>query len=64
MDYSGFNEFPFPSNLSDEGKKIRDYFFHLSDSDQLVLLNASRSYEGFYQLVAKRMSENKKAAAR
>ena len=55
MDYSGFTEFPFPSRLSSDGEKVRDYFLDLPDSEQLELLNRSRSYETFYHNVRIRM---------
>lgn len=55
MDYSGFTEFPFPSKLSPDGMKLRDFFLDLPDSEQLELLNRSRSYETFYRNVSSRM---------
>ncbi len=64
MDYSGFSEFPFPSRLSSEGEKIRDYFLDLPDSEQLELLNRSRSYETFYRNVVTRMGGAETAVAK
>lgn len=55
MDYSGFTEFPFPSRLSSDGEKVRNFFMDLPDSEQLELLNRSRSYETFYRNVTNRM---------
>lgn len=55
MDYSGFTEFPFPSRLSSDGEKVRDFFMDLPDSEQLELLNRSHSYEIFYRNVTNRM---------
>ncbi|HEX2985355.1 MAG TPA: hypothetical protein VHO71_00910 [Caproiciproducens sp.] len=55
MDYSGFHDFPFPSNLSEEDRRLKNYFFTLSDDDQLKLLNGSRSYEEFHNRVEHRM---------
>ncbi len=51
MDYSGFTEFPFPSKLSADGEKIRDFFMGLPDTEQLELLNRSHSYDTFYHNV-------------
>lgn len=52
MDYSLYHEFPFPSNLSSEEKKLESYFLSLSDEEQLTLLNASSSYETFLRQVS------------
>jgi hypothetical protein len=62
MDYSGFAEFPFPSNLSEEDQKVKDYFLNLTDGDQLRLLNGSSSYHFFYDRVVQNMHEKKVAA--
>lgn len=62
MDYSGFKEFPFPSQLSEDGKKVRDYFMDLTDEEQLGLLNGSASYNNFYQRVIARMNAKRAAA--
>ncbi len=63
MDYSGYSEFPFPSSLSEEERKIRDFFLNLDDGEQLKLLNKSSSYSSFHEIVVSRMNE-KEAAAR
>ena len=55
MDYTGFYEFPFPSSLSEDDKKIKSFFFSLSDDTQLSLLNGSHSYEEFHNRVAQQM---------
>jgi hypothetical protein len=57
MDYSGFYEFPFPSVLSDDGIQTKNFFFALSDDEQLKLLNGSKSYENFQSRVIQRMKE-------
>lgn len=62
MDYSGFSEFPFPSRLSSDGEKIRDFFMDLPDSEQLDLLNHSHSYETFYHNVMNRMGTDARKA--
>lgn len=56
MDYSDFTEFPFPSKLTPEEARVRDYFMNLSDDDQLGLLNGSSSYSSFYDRVQGRMN--------
>lgn len=56
MDYSGYTEFPFPSNLSAGEKTLKKYFLSLADGEQLKLLNGSRSYEEFRGRVERRMS--------
>lgn len=58
MDYSGFYEFPFPSNVSGEGIEVKKYFLALSDDDQLNLLNGSKSYEEFHDRVVNRMKKS------
>ncbi|MBW7573301.1 hypothetical protein [Caproiciproducens faecalis] len=55
MDYTGFYEFPFPSNLPERDRKVRDYFFSLSDDMQLKLLNGSSSYENFHERITEYM---------
>lgn len=57
MDYSGFTEFPFPSNLSSEGLEAKKYFLALSDDEQLNLLNGSKSYEEFHDRVVNCMNK-------
>lgn len=47
LDYLGFYEFPFPTDLSKEEEALRSYFLSLSDEEQLKLLNASSSYKIF-----------------
>lgn len=56
MNYSGFREFPFPSNLSAEDEKLKEFFLSLSDDEQLKLLNGSLSYEMFHTRVADHMN--------
>lgn len=55
MDYTGYTEFPFPSLLSEEDEKAKQFFFTLSDEEQLKLLNGSGSYENFCSRVVSRM---------
>ncbi len=55
LDYSGFNEFPFPSKLDGESLKVKNYFMLLPDSAQLKLLNGCKSYGEFYSRVKKEM---------
>lgn len=55
MDYTGYTEFPFPSLLSEEDEKAKQFFFTLSDEEQLKLLNGSGSYETFCSRVVSRM---------
>lgn len=55
MDYSGFQDFPFPTLLSDEDAKTKAYFFTLSDEEQLALLNGSTSYDAFLERVQHHM---------
>ncbi len=57
MDYTGYTEFPFPSNLNDDDKKLKDSFLNLPDEEQLKLLNSSRSYNEFHSHVAQYMKE-------
>lgn len=57
MDYSGFRDFPFPSNLKAEDVKLRNFFMALSDSEQMRLLNASRSYEEFHERVVQQFQK-------
>lgn len=55
MNYTGFKDFPFPSNLSKDDESLKDFFLSLSDEEQLKLLNGSLSYEMFHQRVTDRM---------
>jgi hypothetical protein len=55
LDYTGFNEFPFPSSLSGDDTKAKDFFFALPDNEQLNLLNGSHSYEEFHNRVVQRI---------
>lgn len=57
MDYSGYDEFPFPSNLSLEEEKAKEHFLSLSDEDQLRMLNGCRSYEEFRTKAIKSMAQ-------
>lgn len=63
MDYSKFYEFPFPSDLSEEDRRLKDFFMSLSDEEQLSLLNGSTSYEMFRQKVSGEMNLRKEKAA-
>ena len=54
MDYSGYTEFPFPSKLNGEEAGLKNFFMALPDSEQLRLLNGSRSYGEFRERVAAR----------
>jgi hypothetical protein len=56
LDYTGFYEFPFPSDLSDDDTQAKNFFFALSDDEQLELLNDSGSYENFHARVTQRMN--------
>lgn len=56
MNYSGFKEFPFPTTLSREDEKIKNFFFSLSDEEQLRMLNGSLSYELFLDRVSQHMT--------
>lgn len=56
MDYSGYQEFPFPSELTEPEEKARDFFLSLPDSEQLAMLNGCCSYEEFRNRVLTRMS--------
>ena len=56
MDYSAYDEFPFPSECSGEEALLKDFFLALPDGEQLRLLNGSRSYGEFRERVAKRKS--------
>lgn len=58
MDYTGFHEFPFPSNLSGEDIELKNYFMALPDEDQLNLLNGSKSYQEFHDRVANCMKKS------
>jgi hypothetical protein len=51
MDFSGYKEFPFPSNLNGDGIRAKEYFYSLSDGEQLKLLNGSKSYDEFQNRV-------------
>ncbi|MCI1965715.1 MAG: hypothetical protein LKJ17_06250 [Oscillospiraceae bacterium] len=55
MDYSEYDEFPFPSGLSESEERLKAYFMSLPDEQQLRLLNGSRSYEEFCGRVKKSM---------
>jgi len=57
LDYTGFYEFPFPSVLSDQDRKVKDFFLSLSDDMQLKLLNGSSSYENFHNRVTDYMKK-------
>jgi hypothetical protein len=57
LDYTGYYEFPFPSNLPEQDRKVKDFFFSLSDDLQLKLLNGSTSYEHFHDRVAEYMGK-------
>ena len=56
LDYSGYPEFPFPSLLSEDDQRVRDFFLNLKDDEQLALLNSSDSYHTFYDRVVGRMN--------
>ncbi|MEG2501076.1 MAG: hypothetical protein RSA78_08405 [Oscillospiraceae bacterium] len=56
MDYSGFNNFPFPMELPQDEQKRKDSFLALSDAEQLQLLSGCHSYSEFKE----RLSENMK----
>jgi len=56
LDYTGFYEFPFPSDLSDDDTQVKKFFLALSDEEQLKLLNDSGSYENFHIRVTQRMN--------
>ena len=47
MDYSGFQNFPFPEELTKREEKLKEYFFSLPDHRQLDLLKGCPSYEAF-----------------
>ncbi|MEG0304886.1 MAG: hypothetical protein RR764_11030 [Oscillospiraceae bacterium] len=56
MDYSGFYNFPFPSELTQDEQKRKNRFFALPDAEQLQLLSGCHSYSEFKE----RLSENMK----
>ncbi|WP_156900511.1 hypothetical protein [Anaerovorax odorimutans] len=58
MDYTGFKDFPFPKKLSKSDEKIKNFFFSLSDDEQLKLLNGSKSYEMFHERISKFMTKH------
>lgn len=51
MDYTGFYEFPFPSVLTEEDSKAKDFFLALPDEKQLEMLNGCHSYDEFHNRV-------------
>lgn len=57
MDYTGFYEFPFPSELSDEDTQLKKFFLALTDDEQLKLLNGSHSYEEFHDRIGQRVKK-------
>jgi hypothetical protein len=57
MDYSGYQEFPFPSELTEQEKRAEKFFLALSDDEQLAMLNGCRSYEEFRNRVFARMAD-------
>lgn len=63
MNYVGYTEFPFPSLISPEEQKLKDFFFTLSDEEQLTLLNKSVSYETFRHRVFLYKATNGEATA-
>jgi len=58
LDYTGFYEFPFPSILSDDDNKMKNFFLALSDEEQLKLLNGSHSYEEFHDRIKQHVKQN------
>ena len=56
MDYSGYQEFPFPSELTEPEEKAKRFFLSLPDSEQLAMLNGCCSYEEFRNRVLTQMS--------
>lgn len=63
MDYSRFYEFPFPSDLSEGDRRLKNFFMSLSDEDQLSLLNGCTSYEDFHRKVSEEMVSREQKAA-
>ena len=57
LDYTGYQEFPFPSNLNDSDVGLKNSFLELPDDEQLKLLNSSSSYEEFHNHVIQYMKE-------
>jgi len=57
LDYTGFYEFPFPSELSDEDAKLKNLFLALTDDEQLKLLSGSHSYEEFHKRISQRIKK-------
>lgn len=55
MDYTGFDEFPFPASLAEKDVPVKRFFLSLSDDEQLKLLNGSLSYRQFFERVVQRM---------
>ncbi len=58
MDYTGYYEFPFPSVLTEEDAKAKDFFLSLPDDEQLQLLDGSQSYTEFHDRVLQRIQSN------
>lgn len=52
MDFTGYSNFPFPSSLPEKDRAVKDYFHSLPDDLQLKLLNSSKSYNQFFELVS------------
>jgi thymidylate kinase len=57
LDYTGYQEFPFPSDLDESDQKLKDSFLKLSDDEQLKLLNSSSSYEEFHSHILQYLRE-------
>ncbi len=55
MDFSGYKEFPFPSDLTGDAIPAKEHFFSLSDDEQLKLLNGCKSFEEFKNRVLSSM---------
>lgn len=51
MNYSEYFDFPFPTILSPQEAKLKQFFTSLPDQEQLKLLNGSKSYEKFCERV-------------
>lgn len=51
MNYNDYYEFPFPSLLSPQESKLKEFFSRLPDEEQLKLLNGSKSYEKFCERI-------------
>ena len=58
MDYSGYYEFPFPSALTEEDTRAKEFFLSLPDDEQLKLLNGTTSYEEFHDRVVTYMKKS------